>query len=114
MSTWSNRQRQQLPASEARCRRLAVVKPYGLALPAEVSELLPPVGALASLADEDLVAYEAALAAFLSGRWDQALKHLHRVSPDDQAKDLLTAFIVQHNRVPPAGWDGVVPLASKS
>ena len=94
-------------------RRLAVVRPYGLDTPLEVSELLPPESDYPQLTDEHLAHYEAALDAFLGGRWSEALRLLHRVPPDDQVTDFLTVYIAQHKRTPPADWDGVVPLANK-
>ena len=57
--------RQQVPRDVARVRRLAIVRPYGLDTPLEVSELLPPVSQYPELTDEHLEYYEAALDAFL-------------------------------------------------
>ena len=62
-----------------------------------------------------VVEFDRALALFRSldaGDWAQALQLLHRVPPDDLAKDFLTVFIAQHNRTPPAEWDGVVTLGT--
>lgn len=102
--------RASLPASVCRVRRLAKVLPHGLSAPLEVSELLPPAGALS---DADIAAYEAALAAFQARDWPLALKLLHAVPPDDLAKDFLTVFIAQHGRTPPPNWDGAIPLEGK-
>jgi adenylate cyclase len=60
-----------------RCRRLARVRPYGLATPLIVSELLPPADE-SLLGDEHLVAYERALDAFLAGEREAAYESLHR------------------------------------
>ena len=57
--------------------------------------------------------YEAALDAFLKRAWTQAFELLHRIPAEDQVKDFLVVYIAQHNRRPPAGWDGVIELASK-
>ena len=105
--------REQVPSTVARCRRLAVVKPYGLDSAVEVSELLPPVAAYPELTDEHLQFYEAALVAFLAGDWSEALEQLHRVPAKDRVKDFLTVFIAQHNRTPPPGWNGVIPMETK-
>jgi adenylate cyclase len=105
--------REFLPRDVGRVRRLAKVRPFGLETPLVVSELLPPVGP-GALTDADLEAYDRALEAFLEGDFGAAYRHLHHVSPDDRAKDLLTEFILKHNRTAPPGWDGVVPLATKS
>lgn len=105
--------RAQLPRETARVRRLARIKPLGLETPVEVSELLPPAAEFPQLSDEHLDAYEQAVEALLARDWPTALKLLHLVPPDDLVKDFLTVFIAQHNRTPPPGWDGVIPLAIK-
>jgi adenylate cyclase len=102
-----------VPREIARVRRLAVVRPFGLATPLEVSELLPPAAECPTLGDEHIDFYERALDAFLEGRWPRAIELLHRIPADDRVKDFLTVYIAQHNRTAPVGWDGVVPLESK-
>ncbi len=106
--------KERMPRHVARCRRLALVRPYGLETPLMVSEVLPPEGPQQALSDAHLAAYEAALDAFLKGDWAAAYERLHRVPPQDLGKDILTGFIIQHNHTPPPGWDGVIPLASKT
>jgi adenylate cyclase len=105
--------RRQVPREVARVRRLAIVRPYGLDRPLEVSELLPPEADYPELSDEHLGFYESALDAFLAGRWPEALELLHHIPAEDQVKDFLTVYIAQHNRTPPPNWDGVIPLANK-
>jgi adenylate cyclase len=105
--------RKQVPRDVARVRRLAIVRPYGLDTPLEVSELLPPVSAYPALTDEHLQYYEAALDAFLDRKWPMAFELLHRIPAADQVKDFLVVYIAQHNRRPPADWDGVIQLESK-
>jgi adenylate cyclase len=105
--------RRQVPPEVARVRRLAIVRPYGLDTPLEVSELLPPAAEYPVLTDEHLAVYESALEAFLSGDWQRAFELLHGIPPEDRVKDFLTVYIAQHHRTPPPGWDGVVPLENK-
>lgn len=105
--------RQRLPATIARVRRLARVRPAGLDTPLDVSELLPPAAEFPQLSDAHLAAYEAAVDALQAGDWPRAFQLLHQVPPDDVAKDFLTVFIAQHNRTPPSHWDGVIPLEHK-
>ena len=105
--------RQQVPRDVARVRRLAVVRPYGLDTPLEVSELLPPESAYPLLTDEHLDHCEAALDAFLAGDWSTAFELLHRTPTEDRVTDFLTIYIAQHNRTPPPDWDGVIGLSSK-
>ncbi len=102
-----------LPPDQARVRRVAVVKPYGCDTPLEVSELLPPQAEQPELTGQDIARYEAALESLLAGDWQRAFQLLHQVTAEDRVKDFLTVFIAQHNRTPPKGWDGVIPLASK-
>jgi adenylate cyclase len=111
--------REHLPRDVGRVRRMVKVLPYGLETPLVVAELIPPApppGAEpteGTLTDADLAAYDKALDAFLTGDWHAAYRHLHRVPPDDHGKDVLTEFILKHNRTPPPGWDGVIPMDSK-
>ncbi len=105
--------RREVPREVARVRRLAIVRPYGLESPLEVSELLPPSSECPELTDEHLRCYEAALDAFLARRWPSALELLHRIPAEDEVKDFLVVYIAQHNRRPPPQWDGVIELASK-
>jgi adenylate cyclase len=79
----------------------------------EVSELLPPATQYPELTDEHLQTYETALEHFLAGRWPKAFELLHRIPADDRVKDFLTVFIAEHNRTPPPGWNGVIPLVTK-
>jgi adenylate cyclase len=105
---------EQIDPGAARCRRLAVVTPAGLDTPVTVYELLRPVSEHPVLADEHVRHYEAALDAFTTGQWPQALEFLQRVPTDDTAKDFLVEFILRHRRVPPANWKGVIPLDRKA
>jgi adenylate cyclase len=92
---------------------VAVVKPYGLSTPLEVSELLPPEQDYPQLTAAHIAAYEEALDALLARDWPRAFSLLHKVPADDRVKDFLTVYIAQHNRTPPDDWDGVIPLTSK-
>lgn len=96
-----------------RLRRLAKVRPAGLATPLEIAELLPSEAVFPQLRDSHIAAFESAVDAFTEREWNRALAHLHEVPPDDLAKDFLTVFIAQHGRVPPPGWDGVIPILEK-
>jgi len=106
--------KEHVPTSVARLRRLAVVRPYGLDTSLTVSELLPPVDEYPLLNDAHLADYEAAVDAFLAGQWPQAFELLYKLPPQDRGKDFITAYIIQNNHKPPAGWDGVIPMSSKS
>ncbi|MBN2579070.1 MAG: adenylate/guanylate cyclase domain-containing protein [Pirellulales bacterium] len=105
--------RRQVPREVARLRRLAVVKPFGLDTPLEISELLPPEAEYPLLSDEHLEHYEAALDRFLARNWSAAFELLHRIPAEDEVKDFLTVYIAEHNRRPPPGWNGIIPLEKK-
>jgi adenylate cyclase len=102
-----------LPPSEGRLRSLAKVLPYGLETPVLVSELLPSYGEGSELTDEHVAQYEAGVAAFLAGRWDEAYRFLHQMPASDRAQDFLLQHITAHNRLPPPEWDGVIRLPGK-
>jgi adenylate cyclase len=96
----------------ARRRRLAKVQPYGMTQTVTVSELLPAAVEPGSLAERDRRDYEAALDAFLAGRWQDAADLLRRL-PHDGACDVLQGFMNKHGGKPPAGWDGVIAMEGK-
>jgi adenylate cyclase len=97
-----------------RWRRVAKVKPYGLATPLVVTELLPPVAEYPALTDAHLADYEQAVDALLAGDWPRAYDLLRRMPPEDRVPDFLTALIARHDRQPPPGWAGVIELESKT
>ena len=105
--------REHVSRDQARVRRVARVRPYGMDAVLEVTELLPPAGG-DELTDEQIADYEAALDAFIEGNWSLAWERLHKVPPSDQVKDVLTEVIVRHKRTAPPDWDGVIKLDRKS
>ncbi len=78
-----------------------------------VSELLPPASAEGVLTDEQVAFFDQAVGHFIDGRWEDAYHDLHRMPASDRAQDFLGVVIAQHNRVPPAGWNGVLELPNK-
>jgi len=98
----------------ARCRRVAQVKPYGLASSLIVTELLPPASEYPELTDAHLVDYEKAVDAFIEGDWERAYEFLRRMPAEDRVQDFLTVYIARHDRRPPTGWKGVIALESKT
>ncbi len=96
-----------------RVRRLAVVQPAGMQTAIPVSQVLPPSGPSSLLTDDDIRLYERALDEFTRGNWAEAFDLLHRVPAGDRAKDFLTVYIAQHNRVAPPGWPGYITLREK-
>jgi len=105
--------RQTLPPGLGRTRRVATVRPYGLVSAVAVTELLPPAHQNLEATDDDVRQYEAALDAFLTGRWNDSRELLNSIAAADSAKDFLATYIDEHDGTPPAGWDGVVTFESK-
>ncbi len=100
-------------ACPGRLRRLAMARPYGLATALTVTELRPPAVEDHLLTEAHLATHEAALEAFIRGDWTTALERLYQLPPRDQGMDFLMSFILSHQRTPPPGWDGVIPMESK-
>ena len=65
------------------------------------------------LTDDHVAEYEAAVEAFIDGRWHEALDHFDRLPVGDRAKDFLMIYIAQNEYEPPDGWDGVIAMSSK-
>jgi adenylate cyclase len=105
--------RSSLSAEQGRVRRVAVVRPYGLSTPVEVSELLPPAQQNSELTDEHLCLYESAVDAFIAGQWNEALSKLHLIVAADPVKEFLVNYLTQHHQQAPPNWDGVIVLESK-
>ena len=105
--------RSTLPATLARVRRIARVRPYGMDVSLEVSELLPPASEYPQLTDGHLQTFDEAVDALISGDWERAFSLLHHVPADDRVKDFLTVYIARNNRTPPRDWDGVISLDQK-
>jgi adenylate cyclase len=104
-------QRALLPG-QARCRRLARVRPFGMTKELLVSELLLPAGEIGAMPKQRLKDYEAALDAFIAGRWDDARQLLAR-SPGDGGAKFLVDTIRRYPQGPPAGWNGVIVMEGK-
>jgi len=98
---------------EARCRRIARVRPAGIDSAVTVSELLPPASEHQGVTASHLSDYENALDALIAGRWPEAGDWLDRVPDDDGAKQFLTAFQSAHQWQPPEDWNGVITLDEK-
>lgn len=100
-------------ADEARCRRIAQVRPVGFRSAVMVSELMPASGASERASESKILNYERALDAFIEGQWQEAGHWLDGVPDDDGAKQFLSQFLATHQWQPPQGWDGVIALHEK-
>lgn len=107
-----------VPASEARTRRLAKVRPAGMEDSLWVSELLPGSDHAGSantafVSAEQIGLFESAADAVVAGNWSQALEILYRLPAEDRVREFLMAFLLEHHAEPPRGWDGVINLKQK-
>jgi adenylate cyclase len=105
--------RNELPPTQARCRRLGRIRPVGVETPLMVAELLPPVSLCPTLTDQNLAEFEAAVQTVANGDWPLALDLLKRLPKTDGAAAFLIEFLTRHKCRPPAKWDGVIQLTSK-
>jgi len=98
-------------SGEFRLRRLARVRPAGLEKDLEVCELIGAANTNdKSLTDVQIQRFEESLDALIRGDWEEAHQRLHELPAWDRPKDLLLTTILQHNRIPPENWTGVIEL----
>ncbi|MEM1224380.1 MAG: adenylate/guanylate cyclase domain-containing protein [Planctomycetota bacterium] len=90
-----------------RLRQLGRVRVAGMKTPVVVSQLIIPT-ADQTLTREQIQTYHSAWEAFAEGRWDDAYEGLHELPAWDRPKDVLMRTILQHHRIAPADWDGVL------
>ena len=102
-----------LPATLARTRRLARVKPAGLENPVEVHQLLAATATTIPLTDEQITGFESAAAAFEQGDWGLATMLLERIPAGDPGRQFLASQIAQQGGQPPESWDGVIRFQTK-
>jgi adenylate cyclase len=92
-------------------RRLARIRPFGLAHEVTISELYLPM-VMETLSDDERGDFDVAYEHFLSGEWKVARRKLDDLQHDG-ASLFLTRFMDDHPSGPPDGWDGVISLKSK-
>jgi adenylate cyclase len=95
-----------------RCRRVALVQPYGMKQNLMISELMTPAVEPGAMPERDRRDYEAALDAFLAGRWTDAQGLLDRL-PYDGPTRVLKEQLRRHTGAPPEAWTGVIEMQSK-
>jgi adenylate cyclase len=93
-------------------RRVAVVRPAGMTLHVEATELIPRTSADSSL-DEQVAQYEHALSLFVAGDWQATLEQLRQISAKELEIGFLSEFIERHGGDPPPNWPGVIALTAK-
>jgi adenylate cyclase len=91
-----------------RLRKLGRVRVAGMKTPIDVHQLVVPSGQHQSLTDTQIEAYEKSWDEFASGDWDSAYQRLLELPAWDRPKDVLLRLILQHHRVAPPGWDGIL------
>ena len=105
--------RDHMSRDEARCRKLAKVRPMGMKTDTVISELLPPADTPGTVTDEEIVEHERAVDAFINGDWMTAFDIFAGMSVVDRAKDFLMWYMAQRNFEAPEDWDGVLSFTSK-
>jgi adenylate cyclase len=88
-------------------RRLGRVRVAGIQTPVDVHQLLTPLAGK-ELTASQVQTYHESWDAFAAGKWDQAYEGLHDLPAWDRPKDVLMRTILQHHRVAPAEWDGIL------
>ncbi|WDQ19296.1 adenylate/guanylate cyclase domain-containing protein [Rhodopirellula sp. P2] len=91
-----------------RRRKLGRVRVAGMKTPVDVYQLVVPSGQHQNLTDSQIEAYEKGWDEFASGDWDSAYQRLLELPAWDRPKDVLLRLILQHHRIAPAGWEGIL------
>jgi len=102
-----------LAADEANCRRVARLRPCGIATPVDVFALTRPRDAAGDLAPPQVAAFDRAVAAFLAGDWQGAKASLDNLPHHDGPANFLRAAIEDLGGLAPADWDGTLTMARK-
>jgi adenylate cyclase len=105
--------RQHMSTDEARCRKLAMVRPLGVNTATMISELLPAADTRGTVSDADIAQHEEAVDAFIDGDWTKASDMFEGLAAGDRAMDYLLWYMASQNFEVPADWDGVLNLTSK-
>jgi adenylate cyclase len=105
--------RKHFPASEARVRKLGLVRPKGIETPLMVSELLPPEGEPDTISNDLLREHEQAVDDFMAGYWSDAFDTFDSMPVSNRAKEMLLLYMAHNNYEPPPDWDGVIELDEK-
>ncbi|MDC0934999.1 adenylate/guanylate cyclase domain-containing protein [Pirellulales bacterium] len=100
-----------LPDEASSLRRLATIRPRGIATPVEPFALIPRRLASDPLTDEQLQAYEQAINATARGDWAEAMQLLRDLPPQDGPANLLRSELCSQGPNPPDKWDGALSLS---
>jgi adenylate cyclase len=98
-------------AAGFRLRTLGRVRAAGTQTPVEIYQLIVPLENQPQLSSTELELSQAAFAAFGEGRWDDAYQQLHDLPAWDRPKDVLLQRILEHHRIAPPDWDGVLTFS---
>jgi adenylate cyclase len=102
-----------MPKDEARCRRMARVRPAGMETPLTVYQLLPPAREEGTISDEMISKYEAGINAVLDGNWSEAVELLSEFRETDGPTSFVMDQMEQTSFEAPADWDGAFKLTKK-
>ncbi|MBS0262187.1 MAG: FHA domain-containing protein [Planctomycetes bacterium] len=99
--------------TEARVRKIGRVRPAGMETSLVISELLPGLAAEGILSDEQIETFESAVESLRTGDWQRAFVLLRKMPETDGPSQFLLRFMGHYQNLPPADWDGVIPLSQK-
>jgi adenylate cyclase len=102
-----------MPKDEARVRRMARVRPAGMATPLTVYQLLPPAKADQTISDEMVAKYEEGINAVLDGNWSDAVEVLTPFRETDGPTRFVMDQMERTGFQAPADWDGAFTLTKK-
>lgn len=105
--------RESLPATEARMRMVARMRPRGMDDAVDVYQLLPVGAGYDAITDAEIAQYEQAVGEIIDGNWDKAQRLLENLLPEDGPTNYLRGLLAEHGHQPPTGWDGAINLLAK-
>jgi adenylate cyclase len=105
--------KQHMSRDEARCRKLAMVRPMGVKSATMISELLPAAETPGTVSDEEIAKHEEAVDAFIEGEWTKSLDIFASLAVADRAKDYLMWYMANQKFEVPRDWDGVLNFNTK-
>ena len=89
------------------------MRPAGMDTALTIYGLLPPEEELPRVTNAMIAGHEAALDAFIDGRWSKAKELLNRVPINDGPANFLRSLLAERGETPPDDWNGVIALSNK-
>ena len=99
-----------LPTEASSLRRIARLRPRGIATPVDPYALIPRRIDDDPLTPEQLHAYQQAVEATARGAWADAIQLLGDVPSQDGPANFLRTELCTQGSIPPESWDGALTL----